>query len=109
MSYLGASLPLGSLIKPAKTPAKPKRAIKRLGKVDAQWRVVRQEWLDAHPVDYRDSYPCGLCGQPVHKDELDLDHSLRRGSHPGSRFDLTLLVPVHRSCHIKKDGGMRNV
>lgn len=77
-------------------------AIKRLGKVGLEWQRTRRLWFKDHAPDWRDTYPCGLCGQPVHKSEVDLDHIVPKGSHPELRAEQSNLRPVHRSCHIKR-------
>lgn len=41
---------------------------------------------------------CGVTGLP-----LDVDHKLKRGSHPELKYELTNLQLLCRACHDRKD------
>lgn len=92
--------------KPTKKEKKPYK-LKQKGKVGNEWDRTKRAWYAVNKPNYKDCYICHWCGNEVHKSEVDLDHVVKKGSHPNLRADLTNLAPIHRNCHIAKDSGMR--
>lgn len=70
-----------------------------VGKVKRQWLQVRRQWLTQNPPTNGDYYECALCGQPVHKDEVTLDHIVTRSHDPNLRYDFDNLQPAHYLCN----------
>lgn len=71
---------------------KPRKPLKRFGKVTRQWWETRNQWLQANPPVSGRWY-CNYCDKPLNIDELTLDHKNSRGRRPDQRNDLDNLVP----------------
>lgn len=82
--------------------AKPKKPMKRLGKVGKQWLADRAKWVKENPPNHQGYYTCYLCGGQVHLDEMALDHKKSRGRHPELRSDQSNLYPTHHACNNEK-------
>lgn len=85
--------------KPPKKEPKPKKRMRQVGKRGLEWLAFRREWIKNHPPDYRDSWPCGICGQPVYKIGMELDHIKKRGSNAELRLDDDNVRPTHSYCN----------
>lgn len=73
--------------------------LKKYGKKSALWRKVRATWVANNPPNHEGYYVCGICGRPVHIDEMELDHINPRSGAPESFSDFTNLQPAHGFCN----------
>lgn len=76
-------------------PKKPKR-IKQIGRRGLKYN----DWRDNVAKPYliaKNGYKCVICGS---QKKLDIDHILKRGSHPELKMDLNNVRFLCRSCHI---------
>lgn len=80
---------------------------KKYSKKTAQWRKVRATWVTNNPPSHEGQYVCGLCGQAVSVDDMELDHINPRSGSPESFSDPTNLQPTHPACNARK--GSRRV
>lgn len=77
--------------------------IKPTGKIGKRWIKFRKQWLkDNPPINL--FYTCGICGRPVHKDDVVLDHIQPRSYRPDLRFEATNIQPAHYWCNKEKGG-----
>lgn len=68
-------------------------------KRSAEDAAFRRQWIKDHPPDYRGTWPCRWCGNPVHRSEMELGHIKKRGSHPELRLDPNNVWPEHKICN----------
>lgn len=59
------------------------------------WEKIRKAWIKANPPDHQGYYVCGICGTPVHIDDMELDHIIPRSGSPESFADFSNLQPAH--------------
>lgn len=70
------------------------------GKRTKEWLRVRKEWVKDNPPDHEGYYVCGLCGRPVHYQEMEVDHVMgRKGV---LLVDKANLQPTHVICNQEK-------
>ena len=84
--------------------SKPRKRLRRIGKVGAKWIETRREYIETHPPDSDGKWPCYLgvaknCLKRMTIDELTLDHMLSRTRRPDLRFDQTNLAPCCLPCN----------
>lgn len=77
-------------------------AINQRGKASKEWLKLRAEWIKLNPPGHQDEYLCGICGQWVHKDGMELDHIVPRSGNPGERLSIDNLQPTHSYCNQQK-------
>lgn len=82
--------------------AKPKKRIKRVGRIARQWINFRKDWIESHPPDNGYYYTCAICFRPVHIDDVTLDHIEPRSSRPELRFVEENIQPTHYFCNTEK-------
>lgn len=87
--------------------AKPRKPIKRIGKVTKKWIETRHEWIKQNPADKNGYWYCylkypGICIGRMDIDQLTLDHKKSRSSRPDLRFDLANLAPACVYCNNQK-------
>ncbi len=78
--------------------AKPRKPIKRIGKVTKRWLSVRAQWLRDNPPPWS----CYLCGKPLVLGTITLDHVEARSRRPDLRFVEHNLEPCCFECNHKK-------
>lgn len=87
------------LYKPEPIPKAAPTRIKQVGKRELEYR----KWRDEQAIPYLDKrfgHTCFDCGT---RDNLDVDHQLKRSVRPDLKMDLNNVAWRCRSCHIKKD------
>lgn len=72
------------------------------GKKYADWRKVRSAWVLKNPPNHEGYYLCGICGQSVHIDDMELDHINPRSGQPESIAEAVNLQPTHSRCNWSK-------
>lgn len=75
-----------------------RKPIKQIGKKT----LTYNKWRDTVAIPYLTSkygYRCALCGAT---EALDVDHILKRGSHPELKMSLANIRYLCRDCHIKE-------
>ena len=81
--------------------AKPKKPLKRRGKIADRWVEVRNDWIQKNS-DGTGVWNCYLCGKILTINNLTLDHVIPRSARPDLRFEHSNLKPCCYSCNIKK-------
>lgn len=71
-------------------------------KNDPEWVKTRATWVRLNPPNHQGQYVCGICGQSVHKDDMEVDHIIPRSGDPASKYDLQNLQPTHGFCNQQK-------
>lgn len=67
---------------------------------EKEWLKIRAEFLKQNPANHEGYRLCGICAQPVHISETEVDHIIGRD---GTHFsDLSNLQPVHPICNRRK-------
>lgn len=80
----------------------PHKTMKRIGKQGQKWIRFRAQWFKDNPGPYF----CYYDGEPLKRNEVELDHALSRSRHPELRFDPNNIVV---SCHFHNfDKGSRS-
>jgi len=84
--------------------AKPRKPMKRLGKVGKQWLADRAEWVTNNPPDHQGYWACYLqispqCLGRMDLDQLNVEHMARRTRHPEQRRDQSYLRPACGPCN----------
>jgi len=74
--------------------AKPKKPIKRMGKVGKQWVSDRNEWVGNHPPSHEGYWYCVIGGGALTIDTLTVDHDISRGRDQSKRSDQDNLQPM---------------
>lgn len=74
----------------------------------AKWRRTRNRWLRENPPDYKGYYyceitPCLLPGVPMTRQEMSLDHIIKKGAHPEYKYILSNLRPSHSVCNMARE------
>lgn len=82
---------------------KPRRPLRKIGKIGEQWIKARRSWISLHPPGWN----CYLCGKKLNKDTLTLDHVKSRSRYPELRFELSNLQPACIDCNVDK--GSRDI
>ena len=91
---------------------KKSRPIKQRGKQALKWELFRDKVARPH-LDKRDGIGCHKCGvmPPRRADGTygrhDVQHRLKRGSHPDLKFDVNNLEYLCRDCHIEETDQLR--
>lgn len=86
-----------------RTAFKSKRkAMNRVGKVQAKWMEVRGQWIQQNPPDELGYWQCYICTKWMKIDQLTLDHRKSRSRHPELRYELSNLSPCCASCNVRK-------
>lgn len=83
--------------------AKPKKPIKRVGKVTQKWIDHRKKWIKNNPPPYT----CYLqissnCPKTLTIDTMTLDHVIPRSGSPELRYDDNNLKPACAPCNTQK-------
>lgn len=78
------------------------KPMKRIGKQGLRYKEFRDTVAYPYLVA-KFGEKCAICGTPGKN--LDVDHILKRGSHPELKYDLNNLQLLCRACHSKKDNG----
>lgn len=76
---------------------KKQKAITKRGKRQVEY----EKWRDEVAIPYLEKtygHKCAYCGVGG---KLDVNHKLKRGSHPDLKMELTNIEYACRSCHIK--------
>lgn len=81
--------------------AKPKKPIKRMGKVAKKWIEVRHDWIKQN-TNSAGTWNCHYCGKHLTIDTLTLDHVIARSKRPDLRYNHDNLVPCCYPCNSKK-------
>lgn len=76
--------------------------INKHGKRSKEWVRIRRAWIKANPPTHEGHYVCGICGQTVHIDDMELDHVNPRSGSPESLADFSNLQPSHSFCNQMK-------
>lgn len=84
--------------------AKPRKPMKRLGKIGKQWLDDRQEWITNNPPNHQGYWECYLRLSPeclgfIGIDQLTLDHVAGRGRNPDKRRDQANFKPACVFCN----------
>lgn len=71
--------------------AKPRKAIKRIGKVTAAWLDERLAWIENNPPSHEGYWECylqiaPLCPKFIDIDQLTLDHVVARSKHQATEL-----------------------
>jgi 5-methylcytosine-specific restriction endonuclease McrA len=75
----------------SKTQLRPRKRMKKVGKVTKRWFEIREKWLEQNKAEF---YVCHYCPTVMTRSQLTLDHYKSRGRHPELRYVLTNLVPA---------------
>lgn len=83
---------------------KPKKPMKKIGKVTEKWIETRKDWISRNPPDSKGLWECYLKISPyclgfMNKDSLTIDHVKSRSRHPELRYDLDNLKPACAPCN----------
>ena len=86
---------------------KPKKPMKRLGKVGQRWLETRRQWIADNPPAHNGTWPCALnlsplCLRFVDIDQLQLDHAISRSKRPDLRYVMSNLQPSCAPCNTQK-------
>lgn len=73
--------------------AKPKKPLKRMGKVAKQWVEDRHEWIKTHTTE-DGTWRCVIGGGVLTIDTLTVDHDISRGRDPSKRREQSNLQPM---------------
>lgn len=64
-----------------------------------RWQDFRTDWLKRHTDEI---FICGICGEPVHREVVTLDHRLPRSGNPELRYVDSNIQPAHIKCNLQK-------
>lgn len=84
--------------------AKPRKAMKRLGKVGKQWLEDRAVWVTNNPPNHEGYWECYLRISPrclgwIDVDQLNVEHVKGRKRHPEERRNQSNLKPACGPCN----------
>jgi len=78
---------------------KPRKPIAQKGKYAKRWDDFRLDWLKRHK---QATFICGICGLPVKREVVTLDHIKPRSGNPELRYEESNIQPAHIACNINK-------
>lgn len=73
--------------------------LKKKGKIGKQWDLTRAKWLKDNPQAV---FTCHICGKPMLRKYMTLDHIKSRSRYPELRFVQSNLAPAHWECNERK-------
>lgn len=87
--------------------AKPKKPMKKMGKVAKKWVETRHDWIKNNPPKHNGMWACELklsplCLRYMDLDQLTLDHTIARSKRPDLRYDHNNLKPACLPCNTEK-------
>lgn len=78
---------------------KPRKPINQRGKQAIRWQDFRLDWLKRHKQAV---FTCGICGLPVQREVVTLDHIKPRSGNPELRYSDSNIQPAHINCNLEK-------
>jgi len=78
---------------------KPRKPIPQKGKYAKRWDDFRLDWLKRHK---QATFICGICGLPVKREVVTLDHIRNRSANPELRYEDSNIQAAHLSCNLEK-------
>lgn len=87
--------------------AKPKKPMKRMGKVGKEWLDTRNEWIKQNPPNHQGLWQCAIRISPqclgwVDIDQLQVDHIKARSKRQDLRNEQSNLQPSCSYCNSEK-------
>lgn len=78
---------------------KPRKPLNQRGKHAIRWQDFRLQWLKDHSDEV---FTCGICGLPVAREVVTLDHIKPRSGNPELRYTDSNIQPSHLKCNLQK-------
>ena len=70
--------------------------------VHKKWIKYRKQWKLKYPPDENGFYYCWICGAPLKKSQITLDHVIPRSRAPKLRFVDSNIKPACWKCNVEK-------
>lgn len=86
--------------------AKPRKPIKKVGKVAKEWIATRNTFIKENPPNHQGYWQCAIqlpgCLGAITADQLQVDHIISRTHAPGKRNEQTNLQASCAPCNTAK-------